>query len=72
LSNSCLILLNEIDGPYFYGMIGCASIIPGSLSYLLCITVDHLMTAIPFSRWFQYFDLHYKIQEPKNEDTGIK
>jgi hypothetical protein len=37
----CLILLNNIDGPYFYEAIG-SSIIPGSLSYLLCITDTQL------------------------------
>jgi hypothetical protein len=39
----CLLHLNEIDGPYFYEAIGSV-IIPGSLSYLLCITNEHLMT----------------------------
>jgi hypothetical protein len=38
----CLILLDNIDGPYFYEAIG-SSIIPGSLSNLLCITDTQLM-----------------------------
>jgi hypothetical protein len=38
----CLILLNNIDGPYFYEAIG-SSIIPGSLSHLLCIKDTQLM-----------------------------
>jgi hypothetical protein len=38
-----VILLNQIDGPYSYGMIGRA-IIPGSLSHLLCIADGQLMT----------------------------
>jgi hypothetical protein len=38
----CLILLNNIDRPYFYEAIGI-SIIPGSLSHLLCITDTQLM-----------------------------
>jgi hypothetical protein len=38
----CLILLGNIDGPYFYEAIG-SSIIPGSLSHLLCITDTQLM-----------------------------
>jgi hypothetical protein len=38
----CLILLNNIDGPYFYEAIG-SSIIPGRLSHLLCITDTQLM-----------------------------
>jgi hypothetical protein len=33
----CLILLNNIDGPYFYEAIG-SSLIPGSFSHQLCIT----------------------------------
>jgi hypothetical protein len=39
----CLILLNDIDGAYFYEAIGTASI-PGSLSHLLCVTDKQLMT----------------------------
>jgi hypothetical protein len=38
----CLILLDNIVGPYFYEAIG-SSIIPGSLSNLLCITDTQLM-----------------------------
>jgi hypothetical protein len=44
LLSCCLILLNKIDGPYLYGMIG-SDIIPGSLSHMLCATYDdQLMT----------------------------
>jgi hypothetical protein len=39
----CLILLNDIDGAYFYEAIRTASI-PGSLSHLLCVTDEQLMT----------------------------
>ena len=39
----CLILLNDIDGAYFYEAIGTTSI-PGSLSHLLCVTDEQLMT----------------------------
>ncbi len=38
----CLILLDNIVGPYFYEAIG-SSIIPSSLSNLLCITDTQLM-----------------------------
>ncbi len=38
----CLILLNNIDGPYFYEAIE-SSIIPGSFLHLLCITDTQLM-----------------------------
>ena len=39
----CLVSLNAIDGPYFYEVIGTASI-PGSLSHVLCVTEEQLMT----------------------------
>jgi hypothetical protein len=39
----CLVSLNMIDGAYFYEAIGSA-IIPGSLSHLLCVTDQQLMT----------------------------
>ena len=39
----CLVSLNMIDGAYFYKAIGSASI-PGSLSHLLCVTDQQLMT----------------------------
>jgi hypothetical protein len=39
----CLVSLNAIDGPYFYETIGRASI-PGSLSHVLCVTDEQLMT----------------------------
>jgi hypothetical protein len=35
--------LNNIDVPYFYKTTGSASI-PGSLSHLLCVTDEQLMT----------------------------
>jgi hypothetical protein len=39
----CLVNLNMTDGAYFYEAIGSA-IIPGSLSHLLCVTDQQLMT----------------------------
>jgi hypothetical protein len=39
----CLILLKDIDGAYYYEAIGTASI-PGSLSHVLCVTEEQLMT----------------------------
>jgi hypothetical protein len=39
----CLVSLNMINGAYFYVAIGSASI-PGSLSHLLCVTDQQLMT----------------------------
>jgi hypothetical protein len=39
----CLVSLNDIDGAYYYEVIGTASI-PGSLSHLLCLSDDQLMT----------------------------
>jgi hypothetical protein len=33
----CLVSLNDIDGAYYYKVIGIATI-PGSLSHLLCVT----------------------------------
>jgi hypothetical protein len=39
----CLVSLNMINGAYFYEAIGSASI-PGSLSHLLCVTDQQLMT----------------------------
>jgi hypothetical protein len=39
----CLILLNNVDGAYYYEAIGTASI-PGSLSHSLCVTDEQLMT----------------------------
>jgi hypothetical protein len=39
----CLILLNDTDGAYFYEAIGTTSI-PGSLSHLLCVIDEQLMT----------------------------
>jgi hypothetical protein len=39
----CLVSLNDIDGAYYYEVIGTASI-PGSPSHLLCVTYDQLMT----------------------------
>jgi hypothetical protein len=39
----CLVSLDMIDGAYFYEAIGSASI-PGSLSHLLCVTDQQLMT----------------------------
>ena len=40
---SCLILLNDFDGAYYYEAIGTAGI-PGSLSHQLCVTDEQLMT----------------------------
>jgi hypothetical protein len=39
----CLILLNDIDGAYYYEAIGTVSI-PGSLSHQLCVTDEQLVT----------------------------
>jgi hypothetical protein len=39
----CLVSLNMIDGAYSFDAIGSA-IIPGSLSHLLCVTDQQLMT----------------------------
>ncbi len=39
----CLVNLNAIGGHYFHEVIGTASI-PGSLSHLLCVTDEQLMT----------------------------
>jgi hypothetical protein len=39
----CLVSLNDIDGAYYYEVIGTASIL-GSLSHLLCATDQQLMT----------------------------
>jgi hypothetical protein len=39
----CLILLHDIDGAYFFEAIMTTSI-PGSLSHLLCVTDEQLMT----------------------------
>jgi hypothetical protein len=39
----CLVSLSNIDIPYFCETIGSASI-PGSLSHLLCVTDEQLMT----------------------------
>jgi hypothetical protein len=41
----CLVSLDMIDGAYFYEAIGSASI-PGSLSHLLCVTDQQLMTIV--------------------------
>ena len=45
----CLVSLYKIDGAYFYEGIGTASI-PGSLSHLLCITDEQLMTI--YQSWY--------------------
>jgi hypothetical protein len=47
----CLVNLNNIDVPYFYETIGSASI-PGSLSHLLCVTDEQLMTIYQLYRFF--------------------
>jgi hypothetical protein len=39
----CLVSPNNIDVPYFYETIG-STIIPGSLSHLLCVTDEQLMS----------------------------
>jgi hypothetical protein len=41
----CLVSLNNIDGPYYYEVIGTASI-PGGLSHLLFVTDDQLLMTI--------------------------
>jgi hypothetical protein len=39
----CLVSLNNSDKPYFYNTFGSASI-PGSLSHMLCVTDEQLMS----------------------------
>jgi hypothetical protein len=39
----CLLSLHNIDVPYFYETIGSAKI-PGSLSHILCVTDEQLMS----------------------------
>jgi hypothetical protein len=43
LLTRCLVCLNNIDVPYFYETIGSESI-PGSLSHMLCVTDEQLMS----------------------------
>ena len=43
LFSDTLLWLNEIDGPYFYDVTG-TNHIPGSLSFLLCVTEAQLLS----------------------------
>jgi hypothetical protein len=47
----CLVSLNDIDGAYYYDVIGTSSI-PGSLSHLLCVTDDQLMTIYHYCEFY--------------------
>jgi hypothetical protein len=47
----CLVSLNNIDVPYFYKTIGSANI-PGSLSHLMCVTDEQLMSICKFCGFF--------------------
>jgi hypothetical protein len=47
----CLILLNDIDEAYFYEAIGTTSI-PASLSHLLCVTDEQLMTIYRYCEFY--------------------
>jgi hypothetical protein len=47
----CLVSLNDIVGAYYYEVIGTASI-PGSLSHLLCVTDDQLMTIYRYCEFY--------------------
>jgi hypothetical protein len=76
----CLASLHEIDGPYFYASIGCASSIPGNLSHLLCVRDEQLVPIYqscgfyniimiffptPYYRRVKCSDHHHKIQDTR-------